>query len=80
VFTRLPDLIQYYLTRWEQLNLMTSNTQDFFDPQKLSEEFLRNPAQLLEAIHDSRLSPFMEPRFNPSCGVRKSVATRSLHR
>ncbi|BCO10044.1 hypothetical protein GF1_24200 [Desulfolithobacter dissulfuricans] len=79
VFTRLPDLIQYYLTRWEQLNLMTSKTQDFFDPQKLSEEFLRNPAQLLEAIHERKLSPFMEPRFNPSCGVRKSAATRSHH-
>ncbi|MBU0480155.1 MAG: SDR family oxidoreductase [Proteobacteria bacterium] len=48
VYSMLPEMIQYYLTRWEHLNLITSYNPEFFDPGKKAEEFLRNPVQLLE--------------------------------
>ena len=51
IFTYLPDIIEYYLTRWERLNLITSFNIDFFDPKKRAEEFLRTPEELLEKMH-----------------------------
>jgi nucleoside-diphosphate-sugar epimerase len=48
VYSKLPDMIEYYLTRWEHLNLISSYNPDFFDPGKSGEEFLRDPVQLLE--------------------------------
>ncbi|MBI5556349.1 MAG: NAD-dependent epimerase/dehydratase family protein [Deltaproteobacteria bacterium] len=58
VFTQLPEVIQYYLTRWEQLNLIAAYDKEFFDPQRLSEEFLNSPETLLADIHADRVSPF----------------------
>lgn len=51
IFTELPTLIQYYLTRWEQLNLIMPYNKEFFDPKKKGEEFLRSPVSLLEAVN-----------------------------
>ncbi|OGR07280.1 MAG: epimerase [Deltaproteobacteria bacterium RIFOXYD12_FULL_50_9] len=56
IFTELPDLIEYYLTRWEQLNLIRFNP-DFFDPRKRAEEFLNSPQALLDAIHQGLVDP-----------------------
>lgn len=60
VISQLPDLIEYYLTRWEQLNLIAPYDREFFDPQKLSEEFHRNPEALLDDIHQDRIRPFID--------------------
>lgn len=51
VFTYLPSMIQYYVTRWEHLNLIEPFDKEFFDPQKRAEEFLRSPETLLETMH-----------------------------
>lgn len=53
VYSTLPELIEYYLTRWEHLNLINFN-EEFFDPKKQAEEFLRTPDRLLETIHDGK--------------------------
>lgn len=51
VLTYLPSMIQYYVTRWEHLNLIEPFDKEFFDPQKRAEEFLRSPESLLETMH-----------------------------
>lgn len=56
IFTELPELVQYYLTRWEQLNLITPYNKEFFDPKKKANEFLSSPEKLLEYIHKENLS------------------------
>lgn len=58
VYSLLPEMIEYYLTRWEHLNLITSYNPEFFDPGKKGEEFLRNPVQLLENTLDCCIDPF----------------------
>lgn len=60
VISLLPEMIQYYLTRWEQLNLIAPYDKEFFDPQKLSEEFLHRPELLLEEIHQQTINPFTD--------------------
>lgn len=56
IFTELPELVQYYLTRWEQLNLIMPYNKEFFDPKKRGEEFVRSPETLLEYVHKENLS------------------------
>ena len=51
IFTELPSLIQYYVTRWEHLNLIEPFNKEFFDPRKRAEEFLRAPDRLLQTVH-----------------------------
>lgn len=59
VFTNLPDLIEYYITRWEQLNLISSFNKEFFDPQKRAEEFLNSPERLLQSFHAEQRGSFL---------------------
>ncbi|KAF0188352.1 MAG: NAD-dependent [Desulfobulbaceae bacterium] len=59
VFTELPMLIQYYVTRWEQLNLIEPFSKEFFDPHKRAEEFLRTPDQLLMSVNRENMEPFL---------------------
>ena len=51
VYTSIPDLIQYYLTRWEHLNLISSYNKEFFDPNHRADAFVRMPGLLLEEIN-----------------------------
>ncbi len=55
IFTELPEIIQYYLTRWEYLNLISAYNKEFFDPQKKAEDFLYAPEKLLETIHNEEV-------------------------
>lgn len=65
VYKQLPELIEYYLTRWEQLNLISPiYNKDFFDPQHLSEEFLHAPERLLADIHAGKVTLFHDVRFD----------------
>jgi len=60
IFSFVPELIQYYVTRWEQLNLIPLINKCFFDPEKLSEDFLDTPQELLTAIHENEIKPFTQ--------------------
>jgi nucleoside-diphosphate-sugar epimerase len=60
IFTELPMLIEYYVTRWEHLNLIEPFNKEFFDPRKRAEEFLHTPAQLLQEIHEESDQPFLK--------------------
>jgi hypothetical protein len=49
IYTKLPTLIHYYLTRWEHLNLISN--EEIFDHQNRAEEFIKSPDILLEKLH-----------------------------
>uniref|UniRef100_UPI004056A20D NAD-dependent epimerase/dehydratase family protein n=1 Tax=Candidatus Electrothrix sp. TaxID=2170559 RepID=UPI004056A20D len=59
IYTRLPSLIIYYLTRWGHLNLITRYKNEFF-ADSLEEDFLYHPEGLLESIHKDSIAPFAE--------------------
>jgi len=60
IFTELPALIEYYVTRWEQLNLIEPLNKDFFDPRRRAEEFLHAPDQLLRETYQESDQPFLK--------------------
>jgi nucleoside-diphosphate-sugar epimerase len=61
IFTELPSLIDYYLSRWEHLNLFaTYENKDFICPHNKSEEFLNSPKDLLVQTHNSNIGPLTE--------------------
>jgi len=57
VYSALPKLIEYYLTRWEHLNLITTFNKEFYRPKNRLDEFTTNPSNLLAAIHKERSAP-----------------------
>ncbi|MDD3619139.1 MAG: NAD(P)-dependent oxidoreductase [Desulfobulbaceae bacterium] len=60
VFTELPGLIEYYITRWEHLNLVSSYNSCFFDPLRQADRFCDDPQHLLNAIHSGRIRPLAD--------------------
>ncbi len=66
IFTRLPHLIDYYVTRWEQLNLIKP-LRGSDGPQKKTEEFLHSPEKLLQAVHREAEEPFLK-----KCSLQKN--------
>ncbi len=59
VYTKLPDMIEYYLTRWEQLNLISNYNREVFDPGHRREVFVNDPQRLLETVKNDSLAPFL---------------------
>jgi len=53
VFSELPAMIEYYLTRWQHLNLINIDDDPFFHPKMLAEDFENNPEELIKAIHSN---------------------------
>ncbi len=52
VFSLLPKLIEYYITRWEGLNLIHTFNKEFYVSEKHRiDEFRVTPGELLEKIH-----------------------------
>ena len=60
IFTELPALLDYYLTRWEHLNLVSAYKACPIDPLKQSEGFAHSPQHLLEAIHSGQIAPLAD--------------------
>ncbi|XCN74076.1 MAG: NAD(P)-dependent oxidoreductase [Candidatus Electrothrix aestuarii] len=59
IYTRLPSLIVYYLTRWGHLNLITRFKNEFF-ADTLEDDFLYHPQELLRSVHADSIAPFPE--------------------
>lgn len=57
IYTRLPRLVVYYLTRWAHLNLIT-RFRDEFVGNELENDFLRHPDELLDSIHADSAAPW----------------------
>ncbi len=60
IFTLLPDLVTYYLTRWSHQNLITSYDDSLQFNGSIAEDFKRNPVELLKSIHSKSIAPFPE--------------------
>jgi len=71
IFTELPALINYYLARWEHLNLFSSFSSKDFTGQplyekkvnpadELAEEFMHSPDKLLDTIHREGIKPLQD--------------------
>ncbi len=60
IFTQLPDLITYYLTRWSHQNLITSYDKSLQFKESVAEDFDHNPVELLKSIHSKSIAPFPE--------------------
>jgi nucleoside-diphosphate-sugar epimerase len=57
IYTRLPRLIIYYMTRWAHLNLIT-RFRDEFIGNDLEQDFLCRPDELLQSIHADSTAPW----------------------
>jgi nucleoside-diphosphate-sugar epimerase len=57
IFTRLPSLVVYYMTRWAHLNLIT-RFRDEFIGKELESDFLHHPDELLNSIHADAVTPW----------------------
>ncbi len=60
IYTRLPDLIIYYLTRWSHQNLITTYDECMALEKPEIEAFLQNPKELLDSVHSKGIGPFTE--------------------
>lgn len=58
VYSKLPDMIEYYMARWEHLNLISAYNHCPFDSSRRVAVFETNPAELLETIQPESLEPF----------------------
>ena len=58
VYTKLPDMIEYYLTRWEHLNLISIYNQEIYDPSLRADAFEKEPLELLAAIERDCTNPY----------------------
>lgn len=60
IYRKLPEIINYYISRWEHLNLIEGFSRDSLGPRKQVEDFSNNPETLLRSIHDEEIMPFGE--------------------
>ncbi len=60
IFTRLPELVVYYLARWTLENLITTFRDDLDAEKSLNSVFRHNPESLLDAVHARGIGPFAE--------------------
>lgn len=54
VYSVLPEFIQYYLTRWESLNLIVDFNKEFYGVKNRLDDFVKQPSDLLAAIHKEK--------------------------
>ncbi len=58
IFTRLPDLISYYLKRWSHENLISSYNANLGIEKPVEHTFINNPQKLIDDIHAKGIGPF----------------------
>lgn len=60
VYTRLPELVIYYLTRWSLQNLISTFSESMIKETSLDIGFRQEPQVLLKSIHQDSIHPFVE--------------------
>ena len=60
IYTALPRMVIYYLTRWGHLNLITTFNEEFFGSNELEKDFRHDPRGLLNSIHADSTAPFYD--------------------
>ena len=70
IFTRLPEMTNYYLTRWSNQNLISSSAEKLLEfDTSIESDFKYNPEALLDSIHKDATAPFTG--FTASKGEKK---------
>ncbi len=60
VYTKLPELVVYYLTRWTHQNLISTYSEEILHHNSMADEFQHSPQEFLDMIHSDSTSPFRE--------------------
>ncbi len=60
IYSKLPELVVYYLNRWTHENLITTFSDKVLHPNAMANEFKEAPKELLESIHHDSVSPFKD--------------------
>ncbi|MCF8056664.1 MAG: SDR family oxidoreductase [Desulfocapsa sp.] len=60
IYSRLPEIIEYYISRWETRNLISGFNDEFCVTRKDIQQFVDTPEELLRQIHGGEYSPFSE--------------------
>lgn len=58
VYTRLPEMISYYMTRWRQENMLTRTNVEMNFDDAIKKDFEENPQALVDSVHRDATSPF----------------------
>jgi dTDP-4-dehydrorhamnose reductase len=56
IFTRLPEMIFYYLTRWSHQNLISTFKEKTKEDNRFYDTFIHQPESLIEATHTGKLN------------------------
>lgn len=73
IFTRLPDLVIYYLTRWNHENLISTFKECVEDEHSEKNTFMSNPQALIDAVHDQGIGPFSDIQAKPVISPARSA-------
>ena len=68
IFTELPELLNYYVSRWEHLNLIEPNGKSPREPQNRAGEFLHSPEKLLNTVLTEQEGTFLQ-----QCSLENSL-------
>lgn len=60
IYTALPNLVVYYLTRWGHLNYISTFNEEFLGNFELQEDFINNPRDLMASVQADSTTPFQE--------------------
>ena len=63
VFTELPDIITYYISRWQQLNLIPLIKKDLLPSSPGSKAFQKDPRDLLSGLHNGKYNYLSDYEF-----------------
>jgi GlcNAc-P-P-Und epimerase len=60
IYTKLPELVVYYLNRWTHENMISTFNEEVLGPDTMSHDFEESPEDLLESVHLDSTSPFTD--------------------
>lgn len=60
IFTRLPELVVYYLTRWSHENLISTYNENMEIEKSVEHNFINNPQVLIDELHAKGIGPFSD--------------------
>lgn len=60
IFSLLPDMVIYYLTRWGHLNLISTFNEEYFGYNELEIDFQSFPRHLLDSMHSDSIAPYYD--------------------
>ena len=60
IYTKLPELVVYYLSHWTHENMISTFNEEVLGPDTMSHDFEESPAELLESVHLDSATPFTD--------------------